>query len=141
MSTEIRPELSKKSKYYIERHRYYELKHFCLQYPIWKKAYHALDGMSKKPLDGVIFPKKVSDPTARVAMAKAYYKERMEMVEDAAKLADATDDKMLAWFLLEAVTTGKTYDKMNAKTPLPYSRDTFYKTYRKFFYILNHSRN
>ena len=23
--------------YWIERHRYYELKHFCLQYPIWKK--------------------------------------------------------------------------------------------------------
>lgn len=37
MSTAIRPELSKSSKYWIDRHRYYELKHFCLQYPIWKK--------------------------------------------------------------------------------------------------------
>lgn len=32
MATTIRPEVSKKSKYWIERHRYYELKHFCLQY-------------------------------------------------------------------------------------------------------------
>lgn len=37
MGTTIRPELSEKNPYWIERHRYYELKHFCLQYPIWKK--------------------------------------------------------------------------------------------------------
>lgn len=36
MGTTIRPELSEKNPYWIERHRYYELKHFCLQYPIWK---------------------------------------------------------------------------------------------------------
>lgn len=39
MTTEanVRPEVSKKSKYYISRHRYYELKHLCLQYPELKK--------------------------------------------------------------------------------------------------------
>ena len=49
MGTTIRPELSEKNPYWIERHRYYELKHFCLQYPIWKKAYAALDGFSGLP--------------------------------------------------------------------------------------------
>ena len=39
MATTIRPELSEKNPYWIEKHRYYELKHFCLQYPIWRKAY------------------------------------------------------------------------------------------------------
>ena len=39
MGTVIRPETSKKNKYWIPRHRYHELKHFCLQYPLWKKAY------------------------------------------------------------------------------------------------------
>lgn len=34
MGTTIRPELSEKNPYWIERHRYYELKHFCLQYSI-----------------------------------------------------------------------------------------------------------
>ena len=46
MATEIRPELSEKNPYWIGKHRYYELKHFCLQYPIWKKAYNALLGLS-----------------------------------------------------------------------------------------------
>ena len=39
MATVIRPEISEKSKYYIDKHRYYELKHFCLQYKEWKKGY------------------------------------------------------------------------------------------------------
>ena len=43
MGTTLRAELSEKNPYWIEKHRYYELKHFCLQYPIWKKAYSALD--------------------------------------------------------------------------------------------------
>ena len=55
MGTTIRPELSEKNPYWIEKHRYYELKHFCLQYPIWKKAYLALDGLAKRPTDLVLF--------------------------------------------------------------------------------------
>lgn len=49
MGTNIRPELSNKSPYWIERHRYYELKHFCLQYPIWKRAYAALGNLGANP--------------------------------------------------------------------------------------------
>lgn len=51
MATTIRPELSEKNPYWIEKHRYYELKHFCLQYPIWRKAYSSLSGISGKPSD------------------------------------------------------------------------------------------
>lgn len=67
MGTTIRPELSEKNPYWIERHRYYELKHFCLQYPIWKKAYAALDGLSRRPSDLEVFSKKgeISDPSIR----------------------------------------------------------------------------
>ena len=32
-----KPELSEKNPYHLSRHRYYELKHFCFQYPEWKK--------------------------------------------------------------------------------------------------------
>ena len=69
MSTTIRPELSEKNPYWIEKHRYYELKHFCLQYPIWKRARAALDGLSQRPMDAVIFSHGFSDPTARCAEA------------------------------------------------------------------------
>lgn len=39
MATVIRAEISEKNKYWIDKHRHYELKHFCLQYPEWKRAY------------------------------------------------------------------------------------------------------
>lgn len=44
MGTTIRAQLSQKNKYYIDKHRHYELKHFCLQYPSWRRAY-CLDKM------------------------------------------------------------------------------------------------
>ena len=34
-----RAEVSKKNKYYISKHRYYELKHFCLQYKEWEDGF------------------------------------------------------------------------------------------------------
>lgn len=55
MATTIRPELSEKNPYWIEKHRYYELKHFCLQYPIWRKAYASLNGFNSKPIDWAMF--------------------------------------------------------------------------------------
>lgn len=45
MTTTIRPEISYSSKYHISKHRYYELKHFCLQYHEWQgdtKGYRRL---------------------------------------------------------------------------------------------------
>jgi len=59
MGTAVRPEVSDKSEYWVERHRYYELKHFCLQYPIWKKAYEALDGYSTRSACVVETPERV----------------------------------------------------------------------------------
>lgn len=46
MGNIIRAEVSENNPYWIEKHRYYELKHFCLQYPTWKRNYVSLDGLS-----------------------------------------------------------------------------------------------
>lgn len=48
MGNIIRAEVSENNPYWIEKHRYYELKHFCLQYPIWKRNYVSLDGLSSR---------------------------------------------------------------------------------------------
>ena len=104
MGTTIRPELSTKNPYWIEKHRYYELKHFCLQYPIWKKAYASLSGLATRPTDLALFKTSnlLSDPTARCAVARAYYSERMEMVR---KVAEQTDP-VIGDYILKAVTEG-----------------------------------
>ena len=90
MAHDIRPEVSQKNPFWIGKHRYYELKHFCLQYPIWKRARSSLDGLSKRPADLQVFVKSgqmKGDPRSS-APSPALFAERMEMVEQAAIRAD-----------------------------------------------------
>ena len=114
MAYDIRPEVSQKNPYWIGKHRYYELKHFCLQYPIWKKAYHSLDALSRRPADLQVFVKSgqmKSDPTERCAQSRLFFVDRMEMVEQAA--IDADPD--LYQYLIRGVTEGLSYDALKMK--------------------------
>ena len=72
MGNIIRAEVSEKNPYWIEKHRHYELKHFCLQYPIWKKAYSSLNGMlsRREALNAFGKARHVSNPTERIAILK-----------------------------------------------------------------------
>lgn len=138
MSTTIRPELSVKNKYWIEKHRYYELKHFCLQYPIWKKAYLSLDGLAKRPSDLALFSSQqhISDPTAKCAEARMFYKNRIDMINRVA----AETDSDLGNYILQAVTTGLSYDILKARLEIPCCKDVYYNLYRRFFWLLNKER-
>ena len=139
MGTTIRPELSEKNKYWIEKHRYYELKHFCLQYPIWKKAYLSLDGFSKRPIDLAVLSKTNThgDPVAKCVEARSFYFERMGIIEQTVIATDAS----LSSYILKAVTEGISYDHLKARLEIPCSRDIYYDLYRRFFWLLNKSRN
>lgn len=139
MATVVRPEVSKKNPYYIDRERYYELKHFCRQYPIWKKAYAALDGLSRRPADLELFskPNQTSDPTVRCAEAREFYSKRMEMVERCAKNADPE----LSEYIMAYATKGHTYPILKMQSNIPCCRDVFYLTIRRFFWLLNKVRD
>lgn len=139
MATVIRPSISKKNKYWIDKHRHYELKHFCLQYKTWKKIYaELLDpkipmvSMDKIPSSGT-----PNDPTAKRAMLKAHYSERIKLVEQAAMEAD----KYLHDYILKAVTEGRSYTYLKTMLDIPCSKDTYYERYRRFFWILNELRD
>lgn len=139
MGTKIRAKLSEKNKYWISKHRYYELKHFCLQYPLWKRAYAALDDicLSSTNLDIITsscgFP---GDPTAKCALMKVYYSERIEMVEKAAMAAD----KDLYFYILKAVTEEASYSYLKTRLEMPCGKDMYYDRYRKFFWLLSKER-
>ena len=138
MGTIMRPELSEKNKYWIERHRYYELKHFCLQYPIWKKAYVALDGLSNRPLDLVLVSKTnhINNPIEKCIEARLFYSERIDMIEKATKETNLE----LASYILKGVTIGLSYEHLKVKLAIPCCRDVYYDLYRRFFWLLNKVR-
>lgn len=139
MGTTIRPELSERNKYWIEKHRYYELKHFCLQYPIWKKAHLALDGLNSRPIDLAGFSKssQISSPVEKCVEAREFYFDRMEIVEQTAIATDAS----LYSYILKGVTEGLSYDILKVRLEIPCCRDTYYELYRRFFWLLNRARD
>ena len=137
MATIIRPEISNKSKWYISRERYYELKHFCLQYPIWVKAEQAITAMAENRLDGIkVQTSGYVDILERCRQQSEWYLERIRLVERCCEMAGKESKDIL----LKGVTEGLTYDKLYMRYKVVISRDEYYKVYRYFFYLLNESQ-
>lgn len=139
MATVIRAQISEKNKYYIDKHRYYELKHFCLQYNEWKKAYSNCNesiifaaSLDKMPTSNI-----PSDLTAKYAMKKAFYGERIKLIEQVALEAD----EFLYPYILKAVTEGLSYTHLKSRLDIPCGRDMYYDRYRRFFWILSELRD
>lgn len=137
MSTTTRPELSAKNPYWIEKHRYYELKHFCLQYPIWRKKLNTMDGYSRNRTVSTAGSKaEASNPTYETVEARTRYLNWCGLVEQAAR-ETASD---LAPYILKAVTEGLSYEILKLRTSVPCCRDIYYDLYRRFFWILSRDR-
>ena len=119
MATIIRPELSNKNKYWIDKHRYYELKHFCLQYNEWKRARSEIDGFgatsSLASIGAVSTDNAISDATAKYAMMKHFYTRRIGLIEDAAIATDPS----LHEYILKAVTEGLSFTYLKTKLNIP----------------------
>lgn len=138
MSTVLRPTLSDSNPYHIPKHRYYELKHFCLQYTDWKRAYAEIDAMARgDAFERTSKTNKVINVTADCAEAKLYYQIRMDMVQRCAELADP----VLAPYIVKAVTSNLSYEYLKSKLDIPASKGTYFDRYRKFFWNLSKARN
>lgn len=104
----------------LSRDRYYELRHFCLQYPTWKQEYEkGID--SSKCSDG--------DPTAEVAIQRADYASAMQLIEFVAhNTSFAIGDDILRY----VIGLGS-YDTIQPRC----TRDEFFYYVHKFFWLLD----
>lgn len=138
MSTTIRPELSEKNPYWIDKHRYYELKHFCLQYPRWRRLYNSMICYPGS-WPSLVPPTKtnvISDPVTKYVDERIFYANRMDMIERVAK----ETNEALARYILKAITEGISYDHLKVRTDIPCCKDTYYDLYRRFFWLLSKER-
>ena len=118
MATTLRAELSKNNKYWISKHRYYELKHFCLQYPQWKREYENIDDLLLRSTSIIEFSKDSKIPSDRNAKAM-------------------DTDPVLGKYILKAVTEDLSYTYLKSRLEIPCGKDMYYDRYRKFFWLLN----
>lgn len=138
MATTIRPEISQKNKYWICKHRHYELKHFCLQYHTWKRACFDLMGIGGRSEEDVYSrPNLPGDPTGRCVEKRSLYLERMDLIRRTAVMADPD----LAEYIFRAVTEGLSFTYLKTKLSIPCSKDMYYDRYRRFFWLLSEARD
>lgn len=135
MGTVIRPEVSKKNQYYISKHRYYELVHFCLQYPEFKRKYNEL---CQEIPGGVIQINKIDGAPKpnRSHEIRDLYLSKMELIEECSKLTDP----VLGTYILKGVTENRTYTYFKMNERIPCGKDMYYDLRRKFFWILDYKK-
>lgn len=133
-----RTKISKKNPYHLSKDRYLELRHFCLQYPEWRKGMALLDGWKKCPEElntRIVVGNVPSSPTEQTAIAREYLSRRIKMVEGClGKL-----DQAIAPFVLEGVTKGMSYDSLRTRG-CPCCREVYYQQYRLYFWVLSIER-
>lgn len=144
MATVIRPELSKKNEHYISKHRYYELKHFVMQYRDWIKWVREYDVKYPHLGFGGPMSDKMTvywkDPTLEEVERREIYVSKIQMVADCMITAFSDIDELSRTYAFKAITEGRSYDWIATKHNAPFSRDYYYKRYRKFFWLLSQAR-
>lgn len=139
MGTQIRPEISKKSKYYISKERYYELVHFCRQYYEYEKEYtRILNDINISANLNDVKTKNTESSVERTILIAQEYADKIAIIKKCCLLA--TDSALLSNYILRAVTKGETYEKFRTQDNIPICKNTFYEYYRKFFWLLDKER-
>lgn len=137
MSTTIRPEPSPKNRYWIDKHRYYELKHFCMQYPLWKKQLMQLSALNSISIvETGDKSNSIARPTEDLAEKIAALTLKIDMVNKAAK----DTDKIYGVYIFRAVVDGYSYEAIKMRYDLDCSKDKYYDLYRRFFWLLDKAR-
>lgn len=134
MGTDIRPEVSKKNNYWLSKHRYYQLLHWCRQYDEWwaKK----MDCITAINTASVLKPSNEKNNDSIVE--KAY--EQLESINKKIEIIHTTikeADPELSDYILFSVTKGVGYTNLKTLKDIPCSKNYFYDKYRKFFWILD----
>lgn len=137
MATKYRAEISPKNKYWISKHRFYEISHHCYQYGEWKDEVAMLNDVAIKGLDydkPPADPYAIGDATANIATRMAQLRARMELIEQTAEEADP----IFAKYLLKAVTEENiTYNYLRQVMGMLCSRNHYYECRRRFYWLMS----
>lgn len=126
-------DLSLSKEFNISRHRYRELKEFCLQYGEKKEELRQLYSLSSVPPDVVVMGGEPGKPTERKAMRALKLKTDIELIDNTLNSACETAVGIIP-FLKKNITEGVGFSCLGY---VPCSPKLFYNYRRKFFFLLD----
>ena len=129
-------ELSSRNPWKLEKERFLELKHFCLQYESWRvKVFEMtyLPVINRMEVKGTEKKNIVEEK----AMLLANLQHNLNIVRECVEQADPD----LRDYILVGVTQNKSYEWLVTNMNMPASSFMYYDRYRKFFWLLDKVRN
>ena len=142
-------------KFGISKHRYRELKNYCLQYNEWKdKLRYNTSAIKSQELTGMPFTGGISDTTQCIALSRLDLEHNCDTIEQTMIQAIKTLKKGgtsknlyegeyqdIYCHLMKAITNDDiSYTYLDQVMNIPIGRDCFYKFRRYFFYLLDKRR-
>ena len=121
---------STKRDYYLSKHRYLELVHFCRQYDDFKKEYKELTFIRSPQM--TTHQNYIGDQTSDKAIRLRNLDRKIKVIEQSA----IETDSVLYPFIIEAVSKGLTYENLRLTKNIPCGRTLFYVLVRRFYFIL-----
>ena len=126
-------QFSKRSKYYISRHIFMTVYHYCLNYDEWVSEYNLNVGLRKGEGEGGGRSKGEQDPTSEQAIRLADLYQKIETIRSAAY---AAEPELYDYLLAYVTQSDMTFDKLKARG-MPCERKMFYDRRRKFYWIMS----
>lgn len=115
-------------EYSLTPNKFRELKYFCKQYGEKKERLRSMCEISAVTYSDMPKGNRLGDRTASQAESRVQLANDLELIEQTAIQADSE----LYQYIIANVTQGTRYEHLD----IPCSRSVFYRTRRKFFYLL-----
>lgn len=122
----------------ISRDRYFELLHFCRQYPEWKREANSMLGVRAVRVDGMPHGNGKRDPVAMAAEKRDWLLEKIRIIDDCARSIGGGE-----WYaaILQNVCIGKPYTQMDRALMPTSDKNAFFKYRREFFEVLDRKKD
>ncbi len=122
-------------KYDVNKHRFLELYHFCMQYNEWKdELKYKTDTVKSIEVTDMPTSHGNGDATASLAIRRADLQRKCELIEQTAIEADPD----IYQYIIKGVTTDyATYKYLSQVLGMPCGKDMYYNRRRKFYWLLS----
>lgn len=131
MENDMRNYIPHYAKYGIPAERYNELRHFCLQYPLWRAEAQSLLGVGAQRYSDMPHGSGVGDPVARAAERREILIEKINLVE---KVARSVEDGRWYTALIQNCCMGKGLSYIDPGIMPTSNRNAYYQA-RRIFYL------
>lgn len=118
-------------KYEISKHKFYEVYHYCLQYPEWKRELRKIHTLQSPNIDGMPHGSSTSDPTELSAMRIADLSYKCDLIETTVLEAGP---EIYKWLLIGVTDDHYDYNALHERK-IPCGRNQYYDA-RRLFYCL-----